>query len=343
MDTPSYTARFPKGKNVDVFLTVLLQLALSADGKVYGWGYQFYSLLGPGTFLDKSPVLVPFTNGFTDIAGDVDHVVAVNSSGVFAWGDSPSYALGTGTTDPSEVPVPVAYDFSGSGVTMVAAGRDHSLVSNGTVIWAWGGNGLGQLGDGTTQTRPTPVMINMTALYGKTISKIFAFGATSAALTSDGELWAWGNSSYLISGNAVNPTRVANTGYLSTNPLINDFAIGASFAVAIQSTRPDPPQAPPQAPPVSPPLDPPQAPPVASPSNPLVPASSPEATNAPTNAPGGESAPISSIPSTAAPQSANPTATPAKAAAKVPTSHGHKLLTCHAIFAALIIAALCIF
>jgi len=42
----------------------------------------------------------------------------------------------------------------------IAAGSYHSLAlkSNGT-LWAWGDNGYGQLGDGTTTNRTSPVQI----------------------------------------------------------------------------------------------------------------------------------------------------------------------------------------
>ena len=42
----------------------------------------------------------------------------------------------------------------------VAAGKSHSLgiKSDGT-LWAWGGNGVGQLGDGSTTEKPTLVQI----------------------------------------------------------------------------------------------------------------------------------------------------------------------------------------
>jgi len=54
-------------------------------------------------------------------------------------------------------PVPV----SGlTGVTAVAGGSAHSLAlkSDGTV-WAWGWNGYGQLGNGTTTDSSVPVQV----------------------------------------------------------------------------------------------------------------------------------------------------------------------------------------
>ena len=45
-------------------------------------------------------------------------------------------------------------------VTQVSAGGVHTLavMSDGS-LWAWGSNGIGQLGDGTTEQRLTPTKI----------------------------------------------------------------------------------------------------------------------------------------------------------------------------------------
>ena len=58
--------------------------------------------------------------------------------------------------------VSLRYRVSGlSDVVAIAAGRRHSLAlkADGTV-WAWGNNTDGQLGDGTTTDRLTPVQVS---------------------------------------------------------------------------------------------------------------------------------------------------------------------------------------
>lgn len=75
------------------------------------------------------------------------------------------------------------------GFSVLAAGAYHSLAiaADGTV-WAWGDNFWGQLGDGTTTERLTPVQVD-----GLTDVVAVAAGAEhTIALRRDGTVWAWG-------------------------------------------------------------------------------------------------------------------------------------------------------
>jgi uncharacterized repeat protein (TIGR01451 family) len=76
-----------------------------------------------------------------------------------------------------------------AGVWKVAGGGSHSLAlkDNGTV-WAWGTNWKGQLGDGTIEDRPTPVLVP--GLFD--VAAIAAGRLHSLALKRDGTVWAWG-------------------------------------------------------------------------------------------------------------------------------------------------------
>ncbi|MEI9966943.1 MAG: chitobiase/beta-hexosaminidase C-terminal domain-containing protein [Candidatus Moraniibacteriota bacterium] len=61
------------------------------------------------------------------------------------------------------------------------------LRTDGTV-WACGSNSSGQLGDGTTTTRTSPVQVP--GLSG--VVAVSAGGSSTMALKSDGTVWAWG-------------------------------------------------------------------------------------------------------------------------------------------------------
>ena len=91
----------------------------------------------------------------------------------------------------------VALEGTGTGdaraQAQVAAGADYSLAlrSDGT-LWAWGANGEGQLGDGSTNTRYAPVRVNgLTQVVGAS-----AGGVQTLALDAQGTVWGWGGNGY---------------------------------------------------------------------------------------------------------------------------------------------------
>ena len=127
------------------------------------------------------------------LAAGAHHTIALRSDGtVWAWGANIRGQLGDGTNTNRGTPVRVQ---NLSNITAIAAGADHSLAlrRDGTV-WAWGINnagqmGSGQLGDGTTTNRNTPVQVqgltNVTAIAAGT--------RYSLAVRSDGTVWGWGH------------------------------------------------------------------------------------------------------------------------------------------------------
>ena len=182
-------------------------LGLRGDGTVWAWGRNQYGQLGNGTTTtaaNPTPVQVSGLTGVTAIAGgaDVDYSLALKGDGsVWAWGNNAAGQLGDGTTTSRSAPVQVT---GLAGVIAISAGspstteNGHSLAlkSDGTV-WAWGYNADGQLGDGTTTNRPTPVQVG--GLTG--VAAIAAGANHSLALKSDGTVRAWGNGSYGQLGN----------------------------------------------------------------------------------------------------------------------------------------------
>lgn len=88
----------------------------------------------------------------------------------------------------------------------VAAGANHTVVVKpDNTVWVWGANSGGQLGDGTTTLRSTPIQVS-------TLSGIVAVaaGAThTLALKSDGTVYAWGNNTYGQIGDGTTTTRLS--------------------------------------------------------------------------------------------------------------------------------------
>lgn len=74
-------------------------------------------------------------------------------------------------------------------ITDVAVGTRHNLaLDEDGNLYAWGNNLFGQLGDGTTETRETPIRINTDIKF----KKISAGWFNSLAIDVDDNLYAWG-------------------------------------------------------------------------------------------------------------------------------------------------------
>ncbi|MCB1211118.1 MAG: choice-of-anchor D domain-containing protein, partial [Verrucomicrobiales bacterium] len=180
--------------------------------RVFAWGTSSNGRLGyGGTYQYLYPVAVDSSGllaGKTvlSVVAGANHSLAVSSDGtVTAWGYNGIGQLGNGTNSNSNVPAAVNTDpgvsaLNGKSVVSVAAGSLHSLAlcSDGTVA-AWGWNGQGNLGDGTTTQRLTPVAVNAagsSVLHGRSVVAISVGQYHSLALCSDGTVAAWGGNSY---------------------------------------------------------------------------------------------------------------------------------------------------
>jgi len=80
----------------------------------------------------------------------------------------------------------------------VAAGSYHTVaVKTDGTLWAWGYNYDGQLGDGTTVNKSSPVQVGTDSHW----QSVAAGGYHTVAVKTDGTLWAWGFNYYGQLGN----------------------------------------------------------------------------------------------------------------------------------------------
>lgn len=167
-------------------------LLLKADNTLWGWGDNSEGQLGPvdgGS--DSVPVPIPLpvpAKAIKDIETRFFHTMVLFEDGsVMAWGINGHGQLGNGATSPYErIPVRV---IGLPPVKKIAPGFRYSLaLENDSTVWAWGMNGDGELGDGTSADSPVPVK----AIGLKHIVDISAGGFHNIALSEDGHCWVWG-------------------------------------------------------------------------------------------------------------------------------------------------------
>jgi alpha-tubulin suppressor-like RCC1 family protein len=160
-------------------------LALKADGSVFAWGNNQSGQLGDGTAPTDQPTPVPVKNlgpgGAVRIAAGSTTSYALRSDGtVLAWGNNGVGELGDGNA-PQDKHTPQPIPGLGN-VVAIAAGSEHALalLGDGTVM-AWGDNALGQIGDGTTDRRLTPVKVSGID-PGSGVTAVLAGGGHSHAI-----------------------------------------------------------------------------------------------------------------------------------------------------------------
>ncbi len=159
------------------------------SGTLWVWGDNYYGQLGDGTTTTiSSPMQIGTDNTWIYIFAGNSHTIALKTDGsLWVWGLNSQGQLGDGTTVDKHSPVQLGVDRNW--IATGTGGSGYSLMrkSDGS-LWAWGGNGYGQLGDGTTNNQASPLQLLIDVNWVSTSTGTFHM----TALKSDGTLWAWG-------------------------------------------------------------------------------------------------------------------------------------------------------
>ena len=165
-----------------------------SNGTLWSWGENYSGQLGDGTVINRSsPVSV--VGGFTDwvtLSGGEYHSVATRTNGtLWTWGNNFNGQLGEGGIILRSSPVSVIGGFTDWCQT--GAGEFHSAAirSNGT-LWTWGSNNSGQLGDGTTISRSSPVSVVGGFTDWCQVTAGGSLGNGTAAVRANCTIWNWG-------------------------------------------------------------------------------------------------------------------------------------------------------
>jgi alpha-tubulin suppressor-like RCC1 family protein len=174
--------------------------ALTNGQELYCWGTGFTS------DIDDTPVRAGVDVRPASLASgganERSHFCGRSGEHLFCWGHNVSGQLGAGFTSdistgyrspPVAVSEPAGVRLdratAGGGVSSQGYfGHTCALSENGTA-YCWGDNGFGQLGDGTTMSRWTPVLVSASERF----IEISAGGRHTCGVTREGEMLCWGD------------------------------------------------------------------------------------------------------------------------------------------------------
>ncbi len=211
-------------------------VAIKNDGTLWAWGNNSNGQLGIGTSESTSVPTQEITKAedWKNVSAGKWHIVALKNDGtLWAWGYNSYGKLGDGTI--TNRSVPTQENTEAADWNYISAGSDHTIsIKNDGTLWAWGYNGFGQIGDGTTTTRYISTQESTDALDWRYIS---TGGSHTVALKSDGTLWVWGKNDVGQLGNGSSTKRDVLSPIQENSNTKNWMCIstGESHTVALKS------------------------------------------------------------------------------------------------------------
>ena len=166
---------------------------IASNDQVYCWGSNGYGQLGVGTdvgtdcfgMCHTAPIAVQLGDRpdltVKQISAGYYHTCAIASNDqAYCWGSVSSVIHGTIYVE-STIPIAVALGSRPDLVVKQVSGKIHvCTISGNDQAYCWGDNSYGELGDGTTTDRYTPVLVDTSSLPSATYSIVMDAGGTPA-------------------------------------------------------------------------------------------------------------------------------------------------------------------
>lgn len=236
---------------------------IDSEGKLYTCGYNREGALGDGTISTNNNGYKCINNIYPELENkkiiDVSisnthnssHLIVLDEDGnVWTCGKNDKGQLGYGKiseNNPNLVCISKMSDnlLYGKKIMSVSAGHDHSVaLDEDGKLYLWGGNGSGQLGNGTKDTNYKIVCLTdyrNSKLYGKKIKKIKAGYMMTLVVDSEGKVYTCGDNCYYQLGQGE-----TDTGYdslemkcvnNSTDFIPENISVGPQYDVIAIDTK----------------------------------------------------------------------------------------------------------
>ncbi len=205
--------------------------ALRADGLLWVWGGNTVGQLGTGTTgTQLTPVAAQPDSRWQSLFAGANHTAGLLMDGTLrTWGRNSESQLGDGSATDRLHPVAILPGMIWQGLSTGSGGNHTAALEMDGALWIWGNNSFGQIGDGTTSLRSSP----MPVLPESKWHAVATGGDHTAAISQEGRLWAWGRN---IHGQVGDGTTIDRLVPKAIQPAVKWRAVtaAASHTVAIR-------------------------------------------------------------------------------------------------------------
>jgi alpha-tubulin suppressor-like RCC1 family protein len=191
-DSPKQVQEFSQISLTSIVSGATHNLALTANGKIYSWGYNNKGQLGYFTSSGQyRPKIINSIDSSIKISCGAYHSLALSESGdVYSWGHNYRGELGNNSTSDESEPYRIT-KLRFMKVLDIACGYNHSIaVTDIGKCYSWGNNEFGQLGHGNNMNAFEPFQV----IFPSNTAIIKATCGTnhSLFLSSDRKIFACG-------------------------------------------------------------------------------------------------------------------------------------------------------
>lgn len=171
-------------------------IVLKDDGSVLAWGDNSAGQIGDNTEIPTrySPFDINFKASAIS-AGSASNIALKEDGSVWAWGLNNTGQMGNGTKSDNHYNIPEKISaLDGKNIIAINTDGQESFAiedtGSGNVVWAWGWNYYGQLGNGEKSVNPvlSPIQLDITNVIA-----INAYPTMTAFLKDDGTVWYCGS------------------------------------------------------------------------------------------------------------------------------------------------------
>ena len=154
---------------------------------------------------------------------------------VYCWGSNASGQL---AADPMTVPTSEmlrTVTLAGAAADL-AVGRNHACARVADIVYCWGANNVGQLGDGTGMQQIAPVAVTLPA---GAVSRLEAGPDHTCVVLGEGELWCWGSNAgdQLLNDEGPDDFSLVPVQVPTDDVVVEDVTGGVEHACILTSTH----------------------------------------------------------------------------------------------------------